>query len=229
MTTQVKMPSPRVYFSVDKILRFIALFVFKQDVTGMENVPRQGPFLFVLNHLSIFDVPFTLFISPRQMVMFCADKWRTVPGAGQLADLMGVIWVVRGEPDMDAVKLSLNHLKAGGVLALAPEGTRSRGGGLLEGKTGAAFLADRTSVPIVPVGMWGTDKVAGNLKRLRRSVVHAAIGKPFCLPPNGRAKGETLKEYTDIIMCHIAALLPPEYRGLYADHPKLHELLAAEA
>jgi 1-acyl-sn-glycerol-3-phosphate acyltransferase len=116
-------------------------------------------------------------------------------------------------------------LKAGGVLGLAPEGTRSHTGQLQEGKTGAAYLADRAGVPIVPVALAGTENVWRNLKRLRRTPVACTIGQPFRLPSDGRAKGEQLKHLTDEVMCRIAALLPPQYHGAYAGHPRLKELL----
>jgi 1-acyl-sn-glycerol-3-phosphate acyltransferase len=122
---------------------------------------------------------------------------------------------------MDAIKLSLHHLKSGGAMGLAPEGTRSPSGQLQKGKTGAAYLADRSGVPILPAVVWGTEKVAQNLKRGRRTLVTCVIDKPFRLPSNGRAKGETLEQYTEIIMCRLAALLPPEYRGVYDNHPGL--------
>ncbi len=230
MTSPVKTPSARVYFFVRRLFAMAAWFVFKQRLTGLENIPKAGPFLVVCNHISFFDIPLVFMMQPRrQMVMFCADKWRKVPLIGPFCEMMGVIWVVRGEPDMDAIKQSLGHLKGGGILAVAPEGTRSHAGPLQSGKTGAAYLADRTNVPILPLAIWGQEDTVPNLKRLRRTPVTGVIGKPFCLPPGGRAKSEKLEEYTDVIMCQLAALLPPQYHGVYAEHPRLHELLAGQA
>ena len=226
MNSPVPAASARLYFFVHRLFIFMAWFVFKQTLTGLENVPKEGPFLVVCNHISFFDIPLVFMMqSRRQMVMFCADKWREAPLIGAFCEMMGVIWVSRGEADMDAIKLSLGHLKAGGILAVAPEGTRNHTGPLQAGKTGAAYLADRTGVPILPLAIWGQEDTVRNLKRLGRTSVTGVLGKPFCLPVGGRAKSEKLQEYTDFIMCQLAALMPPEYRGVYADHPKLRELL----
>ena len=230
MTAPVKMAPARVYFFVRRLFAVAAWFVFRPKFTGLEHIPKDGPFLVVCNHISFFDIPLMFIMqSRRQMVMFCADKWRKVPLVGPFCEMMGVIWVVRGEPDMDAIKQSLGHLKGGGILAVAPEGTRSHTGPLQPGKTGAAYLADRTNVPILPIAVWGQEATVRNLKRLRRTEVTGVIGQPFGLPPGGRAKSEKLQECTDLIMCRLAALLPPPYRGVYADHPRLRDLLAEGA
>jgi 1-acyl-sn-glycerol-3-phosphate acyltransferase len=103
---------------------------------------------------------------------------------------------------------------------------------LIEAKPGVSYLASRLGSPIVPVALTGTEdkNVFGNLKRLRRSHFTVKAGPAFTLPPLPREnRDEALRQYTDEIMCHIAALLPERYRGFYADHPRLKELLAAQA
>jgi 1-acyl-sn-glycerol-3-phosphate acyltransferase len=99
---------------------------------------------------------------------------------------------------------------------------------MAEGKPGVSYLAAKLNRSIVPVGLAGTeDKVImDNLKHLRRSHIVAHAGEPFSLPPLPVKNRDTaLKQFTDEIMCHIAALLPEKYRGVYADHPRLKELL----
>jgi 1-acyl-sn-glycerol-3-phosphate acyltransferase len=111
---------------------------------------------------------------------------------------------------------------------MAPEGTRSPTGALIEARPGASYLAARSGAPIVPVAVTGTEdkNVVAHLKRLRRVKVITRIGEPFTLPPLGRGDREVeLKKDTDEIMCRIAAMLPLEYRGVYADHPRTLELL----
>jgi 1-acyl-sn-glycerol-3-phosphate acyltransferase len=123
-------------------------------------------------------------------------------------------------------------MEDGNLLAISPEGTRSRVGSLIEAKPGVTYLATKLNRPIVPVGITGTeDKVIlGNLKRLRRSHITITAGPHFTLPPVPReSRDEMLKQYTDEIMCRIAALLPEKYRGVYAEHPRLKELLAPHA
>jgi 1-acyl-sn-glycerol-3-phosphate acyltransferase len=122
-------------------------------------------------------------------------------------------------------------MKEGNTLVIAPEGTRSRVGTLLEGKPGVSYLATKLNRPIVPVAICGTeDKVFwGNLKRLRRNHVIVRAGPAFTLPPLPREnREEVLRQYTDEIMCRIAVLLPEKYHGFYKNHPRLRELLAAQ-
>ena len=225
MKSPVKMPPAWLYFLAQKIFGLLAWGLLRQDVRGRENLPAHGPYLLAFNHLSMVDAPLLLIHVPRQMVGMMTDKYAESPFIGWLANLLGALWVTRGEADLDAIKASLGHLRAGGILAISPEGTRSRTGQLLKGKTGTAFLATRTNVPIVPVGLAGTEKVYENLRRLRRTPVQFNVGEPFTLPLHSRAKGEKLEEYTDLIMRRLAALLPPDYRGEYANLAKLSERL----
>lgn len=223
MTKQTHTASLPVYYGLQKVIRFLALFVFKQEVIGREHIPAEGSFLVVVNHLSLMDAPVVFMNCPRPLTGLIADNFRNVPGIGHLVRLTGGLWVARGEVDTNAIKACLRVLRNGGRLALAPEGTRSRVHHLLPGKTGAAYLADRTGVPIVPMAVTGTEKTSYYFKRLRRTPVRVVVGQPFHLPPDGHAKGQQLEEYTDQIMCRLAALLPPEYRGAYAEHPLLKQ------
>jgi len=85
------------------------------------------------------------------------------------------------------------------------------------GKTGAAYLALRTGVPLIPVGVIGTDKLVNDLKHLRRGHLRVVIGQPFTLPVPEKRTPEVLQELTDLIMVRIAELLPDEYRGVYSN------------
>jgi 1-acyl-sn-glycerol-3-phosphate acyltransferase len=156
-----------------------------------------------------------------------AEKYRQVPLLYWLGNQLGVIWVERFNADFSAVRATLARLKKGGVLVLAPEGTRSHTGALQEAWAGVSFLAVKAGVPIVPVALIGSDDslVFSNLRRLKRTLVTIRVGKPFMLPPISGDRDSALKSYTDEIMCRIAALLPPERRGVYAEHPRLKELL----
>ena len=114
---------------------------------------------------------------------------------------------------------------------LSPEGTRSPTAQLQAAWPGASYLAMKAEVPIVPVGLAGSEdkKFFFNLRRLRRTKVVVRVGEPFTLAPvSGEKREEALKVYNDEIMCRIAALLPAEYRGVYRDHPRLKELLKAD-
>ena len=120
------------------------------------------------------------------------------------------------------------RLKAGGIATIAPEGRRSPNAQMLPGKPGAAYLAAKANVPIVPIGVTGTEEsqVYSRLRRLRRLDIKIRVGEPFQLPPMPRQnRDEFLQQSTDEIMCRIAMLLPPNYRGVYATHPRLSALL----
>jgi 1-acyl-sn-glycerol-3-phosphate acyltransferase len=217
MKSPVKMPPAWLYFLAQKIFAVLGWVLLRQEVRGRENLPAQGAYLLAFNHLSMVDAPLLLIHVPRQMVGMMTDKYAQSPFIGWLANLMGALWVARGEADLNAIKASLGHLRSGGILAISPEGTRSPSSQLLKAKTGVAYLATRTGVTIVPAGLAGTEKVFDNVRRLRRTPVKLIFGEPFTLPADSRAKSEKLEEYTDVIMRRIAALLPPEYRGEYAD------------
>lgn len=227
MTKPLKRASRTVYRAMQAVFRFLAWALLERDVRGLENVPKEGPFLVVVNHLSIIEPVLVFNYFPRQMMMFAADKWKNTPVVSTIAETVGVIWVARGEADMGAIKAMLAAFKAGYPLGMAPEGTRSKTHELQAGKPGAAFLADRAGVPLVPVGIAGTENVFRNALRLRRTPVQMRVGESFRLPGNGRAKSEELEQFTEEIMCRIAALLPPAYRGAYAEHPRVRELLAS--
>ena len=142
--------------------------------------------------------------------------WALFPYA-LLVTIMNAIWVRRGEADREALRKALEVLHSGGVLGIAPEGTRSRETqALQQGKVGTAYLATRADVPIVPVGISGTEQIRHRVRQLRRTDVRLAVGEPFRLPASGRVRGRQLEEYTDLIMRRIAELLPEEYRGVYA-------------
>lgn len=223
----VRRASPGVYRAMRRMFQLLVGALCRADVAGVENVPQTGAFLAVVNHLAITDPTLIMSYFPRQMTVFAADKWRKVFGIREIVETAGVIWVARGEADLSAIRQAVGTLKAGWPIGMAPEGTRSLTRALQPGKVGAAYLADRAGVPLLPVAIWGTERLPENVRRLRRTPVHMRVGRPFRLPGDGRARSRELEAYTDQIMCRIAALLPPEYRGVYADHPGLSA--AAEA
>ncbi|MCU0487305.1 MAG: 1-acyl-sn-glycerol-3-phosphate acyltransferase [Anaerolineales bacterium] len=141
------------------------------------------------------------------------------------------IYINRFSADLNALREVFRRLKQGGVMVVAPEGTRSKSGTLQEGRDGASFIAARTGLTIMPGGLVGTQdaQVVSRLRKFKRLDIELRIGQPFTLPPlEGRNRAEQLKEYTDEIMCRIAILLPAEMRGIYADHPRTAELLAEQ-
>jgi 1-acyl-sn-glycerol-3-phosphate acyltransferase len=137
--------------------------------------------------------------------------------------------VDRYNADVNAIREVLRRLKRGGVVVLGPEGTRSPASSLIRGWDGASYIAARSGLPILPVGITGSgDKeVVERLKHFRRLQIELHVGPAFTLPPLDKdTRDEKLADYTEEIMCRIATELPESYRGIYADHPRLHVLLA---
>jgi 1-acyl-sn-glycerol-3-phosphate acyltransferase len=213
---------------VRALLRVLFFLLTDRKIYGLENLPVDGPFLITSNHLSRFDPPLGfLTVDHPGLTGFAADTYRSSLIPRFFLESAGVIWVNRGNTDRATLKAALAVLKQGAVLGIAPEGTRSPTGALIAGKTGAAFLAQRADVPIVPAALTNTENMAAALKRLRRIRITLTFGQPYRLPPlPGLSNSERLDRYTDEIMCRIAALLPEHYRGVYAGHPRLKELLA---
>ncbi len=197
---------------------------------GLEHIPAEGPCLLVTNHLSRFDPGLGFMAVDRPTLTgFAADTYRRYLFTRLFLESAGVIWVNRGHTDRATMKAALAVLKQGAFLGVAPEGMRSPTGALLQGKPGAAYLAQRANVMLVPGAFANTENLGAALMRLRRLRITLTFGPPFSLPPlPGLSQSQRLDRYTDEIMCRIAALLPEQYRGVYADHPRLRELLAAE-
>ncbi|NLF13449.1 MAG: 1-acyl-sn-glycerol-3-phosphate acyltransferase [Anaerolineaceae bacterium] len=188
------------------------------DVQGREEIPAHGAYILVTNHLHWLDSPVVAVILPHRAYVFAGEKWEKHWLLGPFFHSLGAIFVRRGEVDRQALRQALAVLQGGGVLGMAPEGTRSKTGGLQRGRTGAAYLAYRAGVPILPVTCTGQEKVFWALRRLRRATVRVRIGAPFYPPPvEGKASSAQVQAFTDEIMYRLAAMLPPEYRGVYRD------------
>jgi 1-acyl-sn-glycerol-3-phosphate acyltransferase len=204
-----------------RILRVIAIIIAKLttrlELIGVGNIPSDPPYLLVTNHLSAFDIPLLAAIFPHPLRALAAIEHRSNLLYAPILAASGVIWVRRGEVDRQALRQALAVLERGEALGIAPEGTRSdKSHALQEGKAGVAYIATRADVPIVAVGIAGSEKIKSSLFRLRRTKVRVRIGEPFRLPESGHVRSQELREYTDIIMRRIASLLPEKYRGVYA-------------
>jgi 1-acyl-sn-glycerol-3-phosphate acyltransferase len=219
-----------VYFLVKGFVRMLLRLLATVKIEGLENVPPQGGFIMTPNHLSQIDPPLMLAALPRRIRVLAAQKYRRNPILLFLFEGMGCIWVRQFEADHEALRACLRFLRSGGVLGVSPEGTRSRiTHALIRGRGGAAFLASRSGVKILPAAVWGTDTFFHDVLHFRRPKVFVRFGKPYLLDFSTHAKGPELENATDDIMCAIAAVLPPSYRGEYSRHPKLAAWLKREA
>ncbi len=208
--------SPATYRALRRIVALIMSLFYRYEVVGAEKVPRCGPVIIAVNHLHLFD-PFAVAARiDRQIVTLAASKWRSNLLIGAFLKYAGTIFVRRGEVDREALRYCFEVLSQGKALAIAPEGTRSRTGGLQRGKPGIAYVAMRTDAPIVPVAIAGTQHL-GDWLHLRRPVCRVVVGEPFHLPKvEGRPSTDQLQEVADAVMVRIGTMLPESYWGVYA-------------
>lgn len=219
-----------------RLLRFIIRILLKMiarfEIRGKENVPLTGGMVIASNHIGILDIVMVYFAIDRtDLFIPVAEKWEKIGWIRWLGKHLNFLFVDRFNPDLKALRKMIALMEAGKCLVIAPEGTRSRVGALIEGRPGVAYLAARSGFPVVPVAITGTEDrvILENIKRLRKSCITLTGGKPFIVPPLPKTnRDESLQRYTDEIMCQIAALLPERYRGVYADHPRLREILEQE-
>jgi 1-acyl-sn-glycerol-3-phosphate acyltransferase len=201
---------------LNRILVSVARWVFKgvmvMDIHSLENIPGQGAAIVASNHVNNFDVfPLQLAL-PRPLFFMGKAELFQIGFVHAVFRRMGGFPVYRGEGDAWALEHSTRLLAAGQLLAMFPEGTRSRGRGLAVAKTGAARLAIDTGVPIVTVSIDGSQRFFKQFPRRNR--VQVVIAPPIIPQP-----GETAISLTDRMMYSMAANLPPELRGVYADNP----------
>lgn len=201
------------------VVRGLLRVLTHYEVEGEENLPAGGPLLLVFNHLAWWDAPVAMVTLPWRMTAMALKDLQRVPITGQILSLSNAIYVDRGKYDREALRQALAVLDAGGVLGIAPEGRMSVTGALERGKTGPVFIARKADVPILPVGLTGTEKAGGEWRSFRRPHIKVNIGPVFTLPEGGRyaSRKEERQADADFIMERLAELLPPEYRGVYAD------------
>ncbi len=209
------MPTRRTFLNrvFSALSRLLARLLLRLKVQGVESIPLTGPVLLTMNHLGGADPILCIGFVPRALTVTGKVEilgWRIL---GAVARVYGMIPLRRGEPDRATLKRLLGVLQSGGALLIAPEGRESLTGALEQGKTGPAFLAQHAGAPILPVAITGTAwrDILPAWRRLRRPCVTLTFGPVYALPA-----GLERRAAADEIMQRIAALLPPEYRGVYA-------------
>lgn len=165
-------------------IKFLIIFklFFRLKVTGQENIPQDGPFIIVANHSSLLD-PVILGVSIKPKIIFVAAAYLfEIHWLGYLLRKANSIPVQR-ENDIKAIKQALKILQQGGVLGIFPEGGIDRQKNNLPVRAGAAYLATKVGVPIVPIRIKGADKALPRGAKFIRSLnkIEAEIKKPiFC-------------------------------------------------
>jgi 1-acyl-sn-glycerol-3-phosphate acyltransferase len=208
------------------------------EVDGTDHVPRDGPFLLVMNHLGLLDGPMVIATAPRSLDAVVDHQMLDVPVLGRMLRWYGIVPVRRDQVDRTVVRRALALLQSGRAVGIAPEAGISSGA-LREARDGAAYLALRANVPVLPAGITGTETLHGSYDAVARKAslrgweqlafwrrgrprmqIQLRYGRPFDLDWAGESwqqRRQALQAASDEIMARIAALLPASYRGVYSD------------
>lgn len=208
---------PVLWSTIRLLLRFLFSMAARIRLRGRYNLPTSGPFIIASNHLSWFDVPIIPAFMHRKVIAMAKEELFKSK-IGWLVRFLGAFPVKRGEGDRQSIRAAEQQLKQGNLLLIFPEGTRSKAHTLAKGHAGLGMIALRSGAPIVPVAVWGTEKM---LKTFRPYVT-ISFGEPIILQPKGnKITREDIDEATGTIMRKIAAMLPSEYRGVYEEETML--------
>ena len=204
--------------------RILFRLLTRYRVTGQDNVPPDGPLLIVANHLSSADQYLLYFTIKRKMMFMAKEELFRSPAVRTLARCFGAFPVYREGIYRKALSEAYWVLDNGFALVMFPEGARSMQAQLQRAMAGSALIALDKNVPILPVGITGME---ARWKGILWSVFHRPrvavnIGRPFNLPVTHQTPTKKgLTELADLIMEHIARLLPPKYRGYYSTKAKI--------
>ena len=210
-----------------KFLRFLIRVIgFKllaklEYVEGLQNVPAEGPAILMINHIAFIDPIVVLHVLPRNIVPMAKIEVYDYPFIGIFPKFWGVIPVHREEFDRRAVQTALEVLRAGEIILIAPEATRSEK--LQQGKEGIAYIANRADVPVIPVAIEGTPGFPAfrTSARWNKSGVTVHFGQPFKFHnQNHRPDRQQLRLMTDEALFQLAKYLPDERRGYYSNLDK---------
>jgi 1-acyl-sn-glycerol-3-phosphate acyltransferase len=205
-------PSPRLYESIRTLAQWYFHTFYDYTQSGIHQIPREGPVIFAANHVSFYDPPAIGACLPRKINYFARDTlFRGLFGRG-LAQI-GTIPVARENAEIKSLKAIFKALKAGGTVAIYPEGTRSPDGLLADPKPGAGMIACKSGATVIPVRLFGTYEVFGRQHKLPRlgGRIHIAYGPPMHsaeIDP-GKEHPQRYLEASRRIMARIAELSPP--------------------
>jgi 1-acyl-sn-glycerol-3-phosphate acyltransferase len=216
---------PVLYHALRWVTTLIVAIALHLRVFGLRNAPARGAFIIASNHLAWADIPLVAVRLHRKVVYMAKEEYFTSRIAW-VVRLLGAFPVKRGEGDRQALHTAEEQLKKGNILVMFPEGTRSRTRTMAKGHAGLGLIALRTGAPVVPVAIWGSEKV---FKEFRPRVT-ICYGNPMVFKPRGaKITREDIDETTDQVMRSIASMLPPEYRGVYAEQSPMTGGATAEA
>ena len=205
--------------AVNLTIKTLTGIMCKIETEEITKVPKQGPLIIVTNHINFIEVPLVyVYLQPRPLTGYVKEETWDNPVFGLLFDLWEAIPVRRGEADIGAIKEGVRALENGQILAVAPEGTRSKHGRLQKGYPGVTMVALMSGAPILPLVYYGNEHFWRNVKRLKRTDFNIKVGHCFYLDSRGQKVDKKIRQQmTTEIMYQIAGLLPSENRGIYAD------------
>ena len=203
------------YFLAKLLVQSVYKILFSVTVKEDLKFPSTGPVLVVANHLSYLDIPFLGAFLPRPAIFISKGEVMDIPVLGWLLRSFGTVGLRRGQSDRRAIRQSLGVLNNGDLLVIFPEGTRSRDGKLLNGQPGVGLLARRSDAMLAAAAITGTESIT--IRSFFRKRLTLRVGAPIPLAelvPGATAA--TAADITKALMYRLAALLPPQYQGLYA-------------
>ncbi len=205
-----------VYYILRCVITFVSSLVLRRKIIGKKNMPQHTACIVVANHVNLLDSPLIGISLGRKVHFMAKEDLFHSRVIGWLADKFGAFPVAKGKLNRRAGRTAVELLANGQALIIYPEGQRSLDGKLGPAYSGAALLAIKSNVPIVPVGIIGTAQLKGKWWFLRRPKITFNIGQPFSLPAlTDKPSKEEITGMTREIMLHIAQLLPEDYRGRY--------------
>ncbi len=210
-------------YIINSIIRLITNVLCKVDASQLVKVPEYGPFIVIVNHINFLELPILYPRVKTQLGIGFSKKenWNNL-FYRMLFGLWDVLPIDRENLDMTAMRSGLQALEQGRLLFITPEGTRSHDGQLQIGKTGVVLMAQHSGAPILPIVCYGGEKFQENVKRLRRTDFHVAVGDPFYVDTHGKRTTRVARQQiVDEMMYQLAIMLPPENRGVYADMDKM--------
>jgi 1-acyl-sn-glycerol-3-phosphate acyltransferase len=218
-------PTAKLSFKIAAVIAGILLKVLtRTEVRGKENMPPGGPIIAVCNHINFLDPLIHIYnLLPRDSIFLAKEelfKFWPIPIFAILMRITEALPVPRRGTTEERQKVqqkAMAVLAAGNVLGIYPEGTRSKDAQLNFANPGAARLALRCNVPLIPISIYGSEKFRGWGCFSRPHVV-LTFGKPFNLPDQEREPSFTrIQKLSDLIMKQIRDILPPQYHGKYRE------------
>jgi len=202
-------------------LKAITSLICRIEAAELKQVPKSGPLIIYTNHVNILEIPIIYtHLQPHKVHgLVLAERWNN-PILRWMLEVTESIPLHRGEADIDAIHKGLEVLARGESIIISPEGTRSHDGKLQAAQPGVVLLALHSHAPLLPIAFYGAENWQENISHLKRTDFHLRVGQLFHLDDGGEKVTKEIRgRMLDEMMCQLAKLLPPEFRGYYAQAP----------